>query len=53
MTARTVYFKYGLYRAFVSRYLKAEGAKRAPAQTAYFANVRRAATREGLAPPPP
>lgn len=41
------YFKYGIYRTFVSRTI-AEGG--APAQTAYYANVRRAMTREGLRP---
>jgi len=42
------YFKYGLYRSFLSRYQK-DGP--VPAQTVYYANVRRADTRAGLAVP--
>lgn len=47
MTARKVFFKYGVYRAFVSRYAMSQNAA-APAQLAMFANVRKAATRAGL-----
>lgn len=49
MSARAVYFKYGLYRSFLSRYKQAKGVDAVPAQTVYYANVRRAKTREGLA----
>jgi len=42
------YFKYGVYRSFLSR----ATAKPAPGQTVLYANVRAADTREGLAPPP-
>ncbi|RVU35282.1 hypothetical protein EOI86_18990 [Hwanghaeella grinnelliae] len=51
MDAETVYFRYGVYRSFVSRFKNATGADTMPTQTAYFANVRRAAAREGLAAP--
>ena len=50
MTAGRVYFKYGLYRSFVSRFKKATGAGQVPAQTVYFANVRKAESRDGLLP---
>ena len=50
MTASRVYFKYGLYRSFLSRYKKAKGADAVPAQVVYFAGVRRALTRDGLIP---
>lgn len=52
MSAQTVYFKYGIYRSFLSRHTRARGVSEVPAQVVYFANVRRADTREGLAPPP-
>jgi hypothetical protein len=48
MTARNVYFKYGVYRSFLSRYKQASGANEVPGQTAYFANVRKAKSRDGL-----
>jgi len=48
MSAPLVFFKYGVYRSFLSRYKEAKGTDAVPAQTAYYANVRRAATREGL-----
>ncbi len=47
MTAGTVYLKYGVYRAFVSRFTASQSAP-VPAQVAMFANVRKAATRAGL-----
>lgn len=50
MTADSVFFKYGVYRSFISRYKKAAGASEVPAQTAYYAAVRRSPTRDGLAP---
>ena len=51
-TMRTdqVYFRYGVYRTFMSRYRRKTGEKHVPAQTALFAGVRRAATRESLGP---
>jgi hypothetical protein len=53
MTADKVYFKYGLYRSFLTRYRAAKHVDAVPAQTIYFTNVRRSATREGLAAPLP
>lgn len=43
MTADKVYFKYGVYRSFISRH-----GHPVPTQTAYFANVSKAKAREGL-----
>jgi len=48
MSAETVYFRYGVYRSFISRYLNASGEDEAPAQAALFANVKKAKSREGL-----
>jgi len=48
MTADTVYFRYGVYRSFVSRYERATGKTGVPTQWALFAKVRKAKTREGL-----
>lgn len=42
------YFKFGVYRSFLSR----ATTKPAAGQTVLYANVRAADTREGLAPPP-
>lgn len=55
MDAKNVYFKYGLYRAFLSRYpslnaLGNVGAAAVPMQKIYYANVRRATSRKGLVP---
>lgn len=50
MTAKAVYFKYGVYRSVLSRYKKARGADRVPAQIVHYANVKRSRTREGLDP---
>lgn len=51
MTAMGVYFKYGLYRSFISRYKDANGGDEVPSQIVLYANVRRAGVREGLGPP--
>lgn len=51
MSARRIYFKYGVYRAFVSRYKGVRNVDEVPAQIAYYANVRRGKTREGLNAP--
>lgn len=48
MTADKVYFKYGLYRSFVSRYQNANETDKVPAQTVYFKNVKRANSRSEL-----
>lgn len=52
MSADQVYFKYGLYRSFLSRYKAAKGTSAVPGQTVYFSNVRRSKDRTGLSPPP-
>lgn len=51
MTASKVYFKYGVYRSFMSRYRNLNGVKDVPAQVVFYSNVRRADTREELHPP--
>ncbi len=48
MNAKKVYFRYGLYRSFISRYKTAENSDIVPTQIALFANVNRAKTRRGL-----
>ena len=48
MTADKVYFKYGLYRSFVSRYQNANETDKVPAQIVYFTNVKRADSRADL-----
>ena len=48
MTARAVYFKYGVYRTFMSRYKNANDTDDVPTQVAYFSNVKRASSRESL-----
>lgn len=50
MRAERVYFKYGVYRSFVSRYKNANHTNTVPAQVAYFSNVKRSKTRSGLKP---
>lgn len=49
MSAETVYFRYGVYRSFISRYVTQFGATQVPAQTAYFANVERRSSEPGQA----
>ena len=49
MTAQAVYFKYGIYRSFLSRYKALKGVDAVPPQVVYFANVKRSRTRAGLA----
>jgi hypothetical protein len=51
MSASATYFKYGLYRSFMSRYRNTKGRDDVPGQIVYYANVRRANSREGLAAP--
>lgn len=50
MTKNDVYFKYGLYRTFVSRFEHSHK-KPIPTQVVYFSNIRRANSRDGLQPP--
>jgi hypothetical protein len=47
MTANEVYFKYGIYRSFISRYVSTYK-KSVPTQTVLYSNVLRASTRAGL-----
>lgn len=48
MDAKQVYFKYGVYRSFMSRYKNANNADSVPAQAVYYSNVKRSKSREGL-----
>ncbi len=50
MSAERVYFKYGLYRSFLSRYAKAGKLGQVPAQTAYYACVKRGNSRAAIQP---
>jgi hypothetical protein len=50
MDAGPVYFKYGVYRSFLSRYKKHQGTSEVPRQIAYFANVKRGPSRVDLMP---
>jgi len=48
MTASAIFFKYGIYRSFMSRYKTRKNADTVPSQVVYFSNVKRANTRDGL-----
>jgi len=48
MSAKKVYFRYGVYRSFVSRYKDFVQKKNVPKQRAMFANVRKSKNRKGL-----
>jgi hypothetical protein len=48
MTAKKVYFKYGIYRSFMSRYKNKTNTTEVPAQTVYYSNVKKGLTRESL-----
>jgi hypothetical protein len=41
----SVYFKFGIYRAFVSKYMLAKRTVRLPVQVVYFDEIRRGKTR--------
>jgi hypothetical protein len=47
---KTVYFKYGVYRSFMSRYKNKYGVDEVPAQIVYYANVKRTKSEEKLNP---
>ena len=47
---QAVYSMYGVYRSFMTRYKNIYDVDKVPTQTAYFANVKRAKTKEGLLP---
>jgi hypothetical protein len=46
--ANPIYFKYGVYRSFLSRYKSAYGSSEVPAQSALFRSVRKSKTMRGL-----
>lgn len=48
LTEQSSYFKYGIYRSFLSRYKSAKEVDEVPTQVAYFTNVRKANSRERL-----
>jgi hypothetical protein len=48
MSGSGIYFKYGLYRSFLSRYKTRFSTQDVPTQVVFFANVRRSATRQGI-----
>lgn len=48
ITAKSVYFKYGVYRSFMSRFKNSFSSAAVPTQIAYFTNVRKSATELGL-----
>lgn len=41
MQAKNTYLKYGIYRAFISRYFKLHNTSKLPTQTLFFANIKR------------
>lgn len=45
---KDIYFKYGIYRSFMSRYKNINDVDEVPAQIVYYSNVKRSKTREGL-----
>ena len=47
---KAVYFKFGVYRSFMSRYKRANDGAEAPGQIVYFDEVRRGRTRSDVAP---
>lgn len=52
MREDSIYFRYGLYRSFISRYAYSRGItpQPVPGQKVYFANVKRGKTRNELLP---
>ena len=50
MDAYRVYFKYGIYRSFMSRYKNKNHTNNVPTQVVYFSNVKRGKSREDLSP---
>lgn len=48
MSAEHVYFKYGVYRSFISRYKSQFGVDALPSQKVFYANVKRAKYRHEL-----
>lgn len=52
MTAEEVYFKFGIYRSFVSRWRAATGKRDLPTQVLYLDEIRRGPTRDSVTPGP-
>lgn len=50
MDADIVYFKYGVYRSFLSRYKQAKQLNAVPPQIVYYSNVKRGKNRASLQP---
>ncbi|MCW4630717.1 MULTISPECIES: polysaccharide lyase [Marinomonas] len=50
MDADIVYFKYGVYRSFLSRYKQARQLNAVPPQIVYYSNVKRGKNRASLQP---
>jgi hypothetical protein len=48
MTAKEVYFKYGVYRSYMVNYKAENKVSEVPAQTVYYSNVKKGHTRENL-----
>ena len=48
MSAKEVYFKYGVYRSYMVNYKAENKTSEVPAQTVYFSNVKKGHTRENL-----
>ena len=48
ISGSSVYFKYGIYRSYLSRYAASNGNSQAPTQVVLFSNVRKAKTRSAL-----
>ncbi|MCJ8299667.1 MAG: polysaccharide lyase [Pseudomonadales bacterium] len=50
MDAQKAYFKYGIYRSFMSRHKNKFNIEQVPAQTVYYSNVKRGESRDTLLP---
>ncbi len=48
MIGKKVYFKYGVYRSFMSRSKKKLKTTEVPSQTVYYSNVKKGYTRKKL-----
>jgi hypothetical protein len=48
MSAKEVYFKYGVYRSYMVNYKAENKVSEVPAQTVYYSNVKKGHTRESL-----
>jgi len=50
MSGRRVYFKYGIYRSYISRYIKKFGTKSIPPQIVYYCCIKRGNSRIDIQP---